>query len=121
VPLYVLGLAQPAGNSLDTVPVIIGLIATFLGYFVHANVRFRLGPLEWLIATPGFHHWHHTNDGPELINRNYAATLPLIDKLFGTLYLPKTWPGKYGINAKTPGGLVEQLFDPLIESEYPSH
>jgi hypothetical protein len=30
------------------------------GYFVHANLRWRLGPLEWIVATPGFHHWHHT-------------------------------------------------------------
>lgn len=30
-----------------------------VGFFIHANVRWRLGPLERLIATPAFHHWHH--------------------------------------------------------------
>ena len=47
------------------------------GFFIHANLRWRLGPLEWLVATPAFHHWHHSRN--DHINRNYASTLPLLD------------------------------------------
>ncbi|MEJ2794228.1 hypothetical protein WAE56_12505 [Iodobacter sp. LRB] len=25
-------------------------------------MRWRFGPLEWLIATPAFRHWHHANE-----------------------------------------------------------
>jgi sterol desaturase/sphingolipid hydroxylase (fatty acid hydroxylase superfamily) len=119
IVLYGLGLAQPSGHSLDVVPVVVALFSTFAGFFIHANVKCRLGWFEWILATPGFHHWHHTNDSPEVVNKNYAATLPFIDKLFGTLYLPKTWPGKYGIDARTPGSVVEQLIDPIVSRRYP--
>jgi hypothetical protein len=47
------------------------LLATLC--FIHSDLRWRLGPLEWLIATPGFHHWHHTLSEP--LDRNYASIL----------------------------------------------
>jgi sterol desaturase/sphingolipid hydroxylase (fatty acid hydroxylase superfamily) len=97
VPMYALGLAQPlAGRQLDTAPLIVMLIATLWGFFIHANLRWRFGWLEWMVSTPNFHHWHHT--AGEHTNRNYASMLPFMDRLFGTWYLPrKEWPAKYGI------------------------
>src|SRR5207244_4206653 len=80
LPMYVLGLAQPLGNNLDYVPMIVAVVSNIWGFFIHSNVNWRLGWLEWLISSPAFHHWHHTNDGPELINKNYAAMLPLVDR-----------------------------------------
>lgn len=115
-PLYVLGLAQPLGDRIDYVPAVVTAIATYWAYFVHANVSWRLGPLEWLVSTPGFHHWHHAN-GPEAINRNYAATFPWMDGIFGTLYLPQTWPVKYGIDTPVAADLAGQLLDPLSFGE----
>ncbi len=116
VPMYALGLAQPMmGKTVDVVPVLIMLVATLWGFFIHANLRWRFGPLEWLIATPGFHHWHHTND--EHINKNYASMLPWMDKLFGTWYMPKQWPTKYGIDAPTASSLAGQLLQPLLPEE----
>ena len=87
-PLYLLGLAQPMAGRLDSVPLLFALIGSLWGFFIHANLRWRFGWLEQLVATPAFHHWHHTNDGPEVINRNYAAMLPWVDRLFGSFYLP---------------------------------
>jgi sterol desaturase/sphingolipid hydroxylase (fatty acid hydroxylase superfamily) len=113
VPMYVLGLAQPMGNKLDLVPVLVTIAGTMWGFFLHSNVNWRLGFLEWLISTPAFHHWHHTNDGPDLINKNYAPMLPLVDKCFGTFYLPTQWPEKYGIDTPIAGDLAGQLLDPL--------
>jgi len=87
------------------------------GFFIHANARWRFGPLEWLIATPAFHHWHHTNDGPAYVNKNYAALLPLVDRLFGTLYLPKDkQPEHYGIDEPLPSGFLGQLVRPFLIS-----
>lgn len=54
--------------------------------FLHANVRIELGPLSHLLATPAFHHTHHSHD-PRLFNANYASTFPLIDRLFGTFLI----------------------------------
>ena len=115
VPLYVVGLAQPLGNTVDMVPVVVTFISTFWAYFIHANVQWRFGWLEWVISTPMFHHWHHTNDGPEVINKNYAATFPWVDKCFGTLYLPQKWPSKYGSDTPIASRLTGQLLDPLTQ------
>ncbi len=112
VPIYILGLGGPSGQGGSLVPIIVGLIGTLWGFFIHANLRWRFGPLEWLISTPAFHHWHHTLNEP--INKNYASTLPWLDWIFGTAYLPRgEWPSDYGIKAKLPDSLVGQLSYPL--------
>jgi sterol desaturase/sphingolipid hydroxylase (fatty acid hydroxylase superfamily) len=114
-PMYVLGLASPLALRGSLIPILVVLIGQFWGFFIHANVTWRFGPLEWLISTPAFHHWHHTNDGPEVINKNYAPMLPWMDKLFGTLYLPKDrQPKRYGIDQAISPILVGQLVEPLM-------
>jgi sterol desaturase/sphingolipid hydroxylase (fatty acid hydroxylase superfamily) len=115
VPMYMLGLASPMTFRGNLVPIIVTVIGTFWGYFIHANVRWRFGLLEWLISTPAFHHWHHTNDGPEYINKNYAPVLPWVDWLFGTFYLPKgKVPERYGIDEPISPILFGQLVDPFF-------
>jgi sterol desaturase/sphingolipid hydroxylase (fatty acid hydroxylase superfamily) len=115
VPLYILGLASPVGRSGSLIPVLIILLGTVWGFFIHANVRWRFGPLEWLVATPAFHHWHHTNDGPAYINKNYSPMLPVIDRVFGTLYLPRNkQPERYGIDQPLSPFLFRQLIDPFL-------
>ena len=118
VPMYVLGLAQPMADHVDLVPALVTVAGTFWGFFIHANVRWRFGKLEWLLSSPAFHHWHHTNDGPASINKNYAPMLPWIDKCFGTFHLPKEqWPAKYGIDTPTSSNLAEQLLQPITQHE----
>jgi len=115
VPMYALGLAQPTGNQFDLAPIVVTLVGTAWGFFIHSNLTWRFGWLETLVSSPAFHHWHHTNDGPDRINKNYAAMLPWVDKAFGTFYLPPgQWPVKYGIDAKVPSSLHEQLVRPLL-------
>jgi sterol desaturase/sphingolipid hydroxylase (fatty acid hydroxylase superfamily) len=112
-----LGLAAPLRGSASLVPVLVLVLGTVWGFFIHANVRWRFGPLEWLIATPAFHHWHHTNDGPAYVNKNYAPLLPWVDRLFGTLYLPKeTQPARYGIDEAVPNHFLGQLVRPFLIS-----
>lgn len=115
VPLVLLGLLNPLSGNPGTVTLLILIVAQAWGFFVHANVWWRFGPLEWLIATPAFHHWHHTNDGPEVVNKNYAPMLPWIDWFFGTLYLPlRKRPERYGIEAPMPSSLIGQLAQPFM-------
>jgi sterol desaturase/sphingolipid hydroxylase (fatty acid hydroxylase superfamily) len=108
-PLAFFGLLPAAGGAKLALGVAIA--TTFWGFFVHANLRWRLGPFEYLLATPAFHHWHHSRTEP--INRNYATTLPCLDLLFGSFHLPRHWPGAYGIDPPVPDGLGEQLMAPL--------
>ncbi len=112
-PLYVLGLAHPTPSG-SLVPVIVTLAGTFWGFFIHANVRWRLGPLEWLVSTPAFHHWHHTRF--DHIDRNYAPLFPWMDRIFGTLYLPRDkWPDEYGIQGEMDTTFSGQLVQPFTK------
>lgn len=111
-PLYVLGLGGP-GSAGGALPVLVILAGTVWGFFIHANLRWRFGPLEWVLATPAFHHWHHTND-TENRNRNYAAMLPVLDRVFGTLHLPRHWPAEYGVDKPVGGTMLQQVVGPLL-------
>jgi sterol desaturase/sphingolipid hydroxylase (fatty acid hydroxylase superfamily) len=110
IPLYVLGLAGPTVAGSAT-PALLILLGTFWGFFIHANLRMRFGALEWIIATPGFHHWHHSR--VDHINRNYASMLPVLDQLFGTLHLPRSWPLDYGIEQELAPTFGAQLIEPM--------
>ena len=111
IPVYLLGLAQAKGDGTQLGLVLVLIAGTTWSFFIHSNVRVRLGFLEWIISTPAFHHWHHTNDQNR--DRNFAAIFPFIDRIFGTAWLPKHWPPVYGIDAKTPETLGKQLLAPL--------
>jgi sterol desaturase/sphingolipid hydroxylase (fatty acid hydroxylase superfamily) len=117
VPLYAVGLAQPvAGMQLDAAPLFFLLVGSMWGFFIHANLRWRFGWLSLLVATPAFHHWHHTND--EHVDKNYASMLPIMDILFGSWYMPrKQWPPVYGIKTPMPPGLLAQTVHPFLPQE----
>lgn len=114
VPMYLLGLAGPTVAGSGT-PALLLVAGTVWGFFIHADLRWRLGPLEWLVTTPAFHHWHHTRH--DHIDRNYAATLPVLDRVFGTHYLPSHWPAAYGTDTPCADTLAGQLLDPLAPAE----
>jgi sterol desaturase/sphingolipid hydroxylase (fatty acid hydroxylase superfamily) len=102
LPLVVLGFSKATFGAYLAV-------STLWAIFIHANVRFGFGPLRWLVATPAYHHWHHSND-PGAINHNYAGQLPLLDLVFGTFHLPKgRWPATYGIDDPVPETYLAQL------------
>jgi lathosterol oxidase len=109
IPLYVIGFSQAAIVAYLT-------WASFQAIFIHANVRFRFGWLRYLLATPQFHHWHHS---ATVYNRNFAVHFPLVDRLFGTFHLPgDRWPETYGIEGSpVPEGYVGQLVYPLREKK----
>ncbi len=121
VPLYIVGLAQPTAQTTDMLPLLFILTGIVWGFFIHSNINWRFGWLEWLVATPAFHHWHHTNDGLAFINKNYSAMVPWVDKLFGTFYLPKQWPTKYGIDEPMASSLVGQMLQPFVYGKHSSN
>jgi lathosterol oxidase len=106
VPLFVLGFSHAA---LAAYLVWVSFQATW----IHANLRFGYGPLEQLLATPRFHHWHHAAAG-EARDVNFAVHLPVIDRIFGTHHLPDArWPDRYGIDEAMPAGWLGQLAAPF--------
>jgi len=107
VPLYIINFSEAALNAYV---VLVGVQAVF----VHANVRWDFGFLKYVLVTPQYHHWHHSDD-PEYANTNFAVHLPLIDMLMGTFKLPdKMWPDTYGVfGQEPPKGFVSQLAYPF--------
>jgi hypothetical protein len=73
--------------------------------------------IRWLLATPSFHHWHHSA-APEAVNKNFAVHLPMLDWLFGSYYLPEHWPASYRLpdNPRMPPGYVAQFVYPFRHS-----
>ncbi|MBX3634095.1 MAG: sterol desaturase family protein [Rubrivivax sp.] len=106
-PIYVLGFAK---EVIDAYIVIVG----FQAVFNHANVSVRLGPLRYLVVTPNFHHWHHSQDS-EAIDRNYAAHFAFLDHLFGTaVQSERAWPARYGVVGDyVPPGFWRQFLFPF--------
>ncbi len=107
LPLYLLGFSMPV---FYTYVVIVALQAVA----AHANTRIPFGPLKHVLVTPQYHGWHHTDD-PALYNRNYAIHFPLIDRLFGTHYLPgDRWPDTFGLGEQPfPKGYLRQFMHPF--------
>jgi sterol desaturase/sphingolipid hydroxylase (fatty acid hydroxylase superfamily) len=96
--IYAVGIAQPVSALGAAVAFYYVFVGTIWSYFVHANIRFRFGFLEQVLASPAFHHWHHANDDSRHLNHNFAALFPWVDRLFGTLLLPsRRWPASYGL------------------------
>ncbi len=94
--------------------------AGFQAGLVHSNCGLPFGPLKYLVATPLFHHWHHGSDR-EAIDINYAAHLPVLDRLFGTYHMPTDrWPEHYGVvGDPLPKGIWRQFLYPFKRSPPP--
>ena len=106
-PIYVLGFSK---EVIDAYIVVVG----FQAVFNHANVSVRLGPLRYVLVTPNFHHWHHSQD-QEALDKNYAAHFAFLDYLFGTaVKSTKLWPEHYGVLGDyVPNGFVKQFKFPF--------
>jgi sterol desaturase/sphingolipid hydroxylase (fatty acid hydroxylase superfamily) len=76
----------------------VGVLDTFVGHFAHANLRWRIGWLKYVINCPEMHLWHHNHPDCGPVNRNFALTLTVWDWLFGTAYVPPHDPEKFGFD-----------------------
>ena len=98
-------------------PIALFLLFTSLhGMFQHANVRMKLGPLNWIFSMSELHRWHHSQTIDES-NTNFGANLIVWDIVFGTRFLPKDRepPADIGIVdlPKFPKGYLAQLASPF--------
>jgi sterol desaturase/sphingolipid hydroxylase (fatty acid hydroxylase superfamily) len=107
IPMYVLGFSEPAMYAYI-------FFVYLFSTFVHSNLRYDFGWIDRFFVTPRFHHWHHGIE-KEAIDVNFAVHFPLLDRLFGTYFLPedRRWPIGYGIKQPMPRGFISQLFYPF--------
>lgn len=68
---------------------------TLYQFWIHTRTIGKLGPLEWVLNTPSHHRVHHGCD-EKYIDRNYAGTLIVWDRMFGSFQAEEEEP-VYGI------------------------
>ena len=85
------------------------------GFYQHSNCLVRLGPLNYLIAGPELHRWHHS-ELPEESNNNFGNNLIVWDLLFGTRYFPRDREvGPLGlVDREYPMGFWAQMWTPFV-------
>lgn len=82
-------------------------IAILFQFWVHTEYIRKLHPwIEYVFATPSNHRVHHGSQ-PQYINKNFAATFILWDRLFGT-YQKEEHTVQYGITHN-----IEHKHDPI--------
>lgn len=82
--------------GLDPAIIVVSLAAgLFYQFFLHTQAVPALGPVEGWINTPSAHRVHHGSN-PVYLDRNYAASLLVLDRVFGS-YQPEVEPVRYGV------------------------
>lgn len=89
VPIWLMGYDQLAVTTFLMINSLHGLIS-------HFNVDVRIGWMNYVFVGPELHRYHHSADIDEA--KNYGATTPLFDLVFGTfVYRPARPPQNLGV------------------------
>jgi len=86
-----------------------------IGLFQHANIDFRLGPLDYLFSAAPVHRWHHSRTRFEA-DHNFGDSFIFWDVVFGTYYKPaEREVAELGVDALDafPRGFLGQLASPF--------
>ena len=103
-------LALAIGLPVEAVAVAM-VIRSWWGHFIHADVPWTLGPLGLILISPAAHRLHHIRD-ERLMGYNYANTITLWDRMFGTWLNPAPY-----VDCET--GIAEGTRDFLGELKRP--
>lgn len=87
-PLALIGF--PTWMMLTTVT-----LNTLYQFWIHTQTIHKMGWFELIFNTPSHHRVHHGRNA-KYIDKNYAGSLIIWDKLFGT-FEPETVPADYGV------------------------
>ncbi|NNL88388.1 MAG: sterol desaturase family protein [Marinicaulis sp.] len=86
----------------------VGAVNLLYQFWIHTELIKRMGPFEIIFNTPSHHRVHHATN-PKYLDANYAGTLIIWDKIFGT-FVPED-------DAERPRyGIIKNLgtFNPII-------
>jgi sterol desaturase/sphingolipid hydroxylase (fatty acid hydroxylase superfamily) len=100
----------------ESVMALFFVVATIHGFFQHANLQIRCGPLNWIFSMAELHRWHHSPVAVQA-NHNYGQNLIVWDIVFGTRWLPsdREPPVEVGLENMPhfPKTLLGQLASPF--------
>ena len=88
----------------------VGAVNLIYQFWIHTELINRMGPFEWIFNTPSHHRVHHATN-PRYLDANYAGTLIIWDRMFGT-FIPES------DDEKPRYGIIKNLgtFNPLVIS-----
>ena len=66
---------------------LLGTASAVHGYFQHANLRTKIGWLNYVFSMAELHRWHHSQQLEEA-NHNYGQNVIFWDLVFGSYYWP---------------------------------
>lgn len=75
------------GASIDLLA-LFTLVSGVHGFFQHANLKLRLGPLNYFFSMAELHRWHHSKTMAEA-NHNYGQNVIFWDLVFGSFFWPR--------------------------------
>ncbi|KTC93218.1 sterol desaturase family protein [Legionella cincinnatiensis] len=75
--------------------VTVSSLNTIYQFWIHTQSIKKMGWFEKIFNTPSHHRVHHGKN-PQYIDKNYAGSLIIWDKLFGT-FEPENTPAEYGV------------------------
>lgn len=80
---------------------VLSVFGILMNDWMHMNVNWRTGWLEWLFVTPRFHNIHHS-DNPKHYKANLGGLFTIWDRLFGTYMDPESIDSElhFGIGEK---------------------
>jgi sterol desaturase/sphingolipid hydroxylase (fatty acid hydroxylase superfamily) len=87
------------------------------GHFIHADLPWTLGRLQFIFVSPVMHRWHHADD-PAAFGTNFATIFSVFDRAFGTYRVPGLCDAPLGVRELYGAGLLSQLFYPLRSGSY---
>lgn len=96
------------------------VVSAVHGYFQHANLAIRIGPLNYFFSMAELHRWHHSRTIAES-NHNYGQNSSVWDLVFGTFFWPsdREPPEEIGLAdlPAFPTTFWKQLASPFTWSE----
>jgi len=75
---------------------VVEALVTLYQFWIHTELVGRIGPLEALLNTPSHHRVHHAVN-PQYLDKNYAGTFIVWDRLFGS-FAPERERCIYGVS-----------------------
>lgn len=83
-------------------------------YFIHSTANINIGPLRYLISDNRLHRIHHSMEDRHR-NKNFAASTPIWDAIFGTAYFPERaeWPAVGLSDVPEPRTIRDYLLIPF--------
>lgn len=97
------------------------LVSVFIrhsyGYFIHADLPWSYGRLDYIFVSPVMHRWHHSIE-TEAYETNFATVFSIFDRMFGTYRVPGLPITQLGVKSAMGKSVWAQLLYPFRPSAY---